>query len=55
MNSELETQIMDLQVEEVINENINMPEGNVYHYYIEISGQCKINDIEMDDGKVWLN
>jgi hypothetical protein len=32
-----------------------MLEGNVCHYYIEISGRCKIDDIEMDDGKVRLN
>jgi len=46
---------MDLQVEKVINENTNMPKGNVCHYYIEISGQCETNDTKMDDDRVRLN
>jgi hypothetical protein len=46
---------MDLQVEKVINENTNMPEGNVCHYHIEISGQCETNDTKMDDSRIRLN
>jgi hypothetical protein len=36
---------MDLQVEKVINENSNTLEGDVCHYYVDIDGQCQINDI----------
>jgi hypothetical protein len=46
---------MDLQVEEILNENINMPKRNVWHQYVDIDGQCEINDIKMDDGKFWSN
>jgi hypothetical protein len=55
VDNEIETQTMDLQVEEVINESTNMPKGNVCHYYIKISGQCETDDTEMDDNKVRLN
>jgi hypothetical protein len=55
VDSELETQTLDLQVEKVINENTNTLEGDVCHYYININDQCKIDDIEMDVDKVWSN
>lgn len=35
---------MDLQVEEVLDENIYTTHGNVYHYYVDVDGQC--NEIE---------
>jgi hypothetical protein len=55
VESELETHTLDLQVEKVINENTNTLEGDVCHDYIDIDDQCKIDDIEMDDNKVWSN
>jgi hypothetical protein len=55
VDNEPKTQTMDLQIEEVINENINMLKGDVNCYYVDINGQCKIDDTEMDDDKVRSN
>jgi hypothetical protein len=32
-----------------------MLKGDVCHYYVDIDGQCKIDDTKMDDDKVWSN
>ncbi len=50
MDIELETQIVDLQVEKVLNDNTNMLEGN-----IKIDDQCETIDLQMDDDKVQSN
>jgi hypothetical protein len=42
-------------VEQVINENTNTLNGDVFHYYVDNDNQCKIDDVEMDDDRVWLN
>jgi hypothetical protein len=55
VDSEPKTQTMDLQVKEVINENTNTLEGDVCHCYVDIDGQCEIDDIEMDNDKVRSN
>ncbi len=41
-----------MQIEKFINENTNTLEGDVFHYYVDIDGQCETNDIEMDNNKV---
>ncbi len=50
VDTEFETQTMDLQVEKVLNDNTNMLEGNV-----KIDDQCETIDLQMDDDKVQSN
>jgi hypothetical protein len=55
VDSEPQTQTMDLQVEKVINENTNTLKGDVCHYYVDIDSQCETDDTEMDNNRVQLN
>jgi hypothetical protein len=37
VDSKPKTQLVDLQVEEVFNENLNSPKGNIHQYYMDIN------------------
>jgi hypothetical protein len=36
VDNEPKTQLVDLQVEKVLNENLNSPKGNIHQYYLDI-------------------
>jgi hypothetical protein len=44
VDSEPKTQLVDSQVEEVLNENLNSPKGNIHQYYMDIDRQCEDDD-----------
>jgi hypothetical protein len=49
VNSEPKTQLVDLQVEEVLNENLNLPKGNIHQYYMDINKQCEDDDFQLNN------
>ncbi len=49
MDSELEIQNVDLQFEKVLNENLNLPKGIIYHYYMKIDEQCENDDFQLNN------
>jgi hypothetical protein len=49
VDSELEIQPMDLQFEKVLNENLNLPKGIIYCYYVDIDKQCENDDFQLNN------
>jgi len=54
MDIELEIHLVDLQVEELLNENLNLLEKIIYHYYVDIDRLCEDHDFQLN-GRGSLN
>jgi hypothetical protein len=49
VDGEPKTQLVDLQVEDVLNENLNSPKGNIHQYYMDIDRQCEDDDFQLNN------
>jgi hypothetical protein len=48
VDSEPKSQLVDLQVEEVLTE-LNLPKGNIHQYYMDINRQCEDDDFQLNN------
>jgi hypothetical protein len=46
---EFEIQPVDFQFEKLLNENLNLQKGIIYHYYMDIDEQCENDDFQLNN------